>query len=271
MKSDDADAEEDAIVAGEAAGIEEEVVRPVAMRLDDVHCHYQVFAQREDSMAARIARGMKNRESRSIHALRGVTLTVREGEALGVVGSNGAGKSTLLRAMSGSLIPTSGEVLVSSQPQKISVAWALNRELTGRRNIELGLLGLGFRPADVSELEESVIEFADIGRFIGMPMKTYSTGMRARLGFAIAAAASPAILLMDEALAVGDRAFRYKCMQRISQLTSEARTVVMASHDVASVKTYCDRALWLEGGTVRALGPAEEVVDEYYAASLEAS
>ena len=242
---------------------------PDAIDLRDVHCHYQVFAQREDSFAARIARGMKNRESRSIHALKGVTVNVKEGEALGVIGSNGSGKSTLLRAISGSLIPTKGEVLVSSQPQKISVAWALNRELTGRRNIELGLLGLGFRPSDVARYESDVIEFADIGRFIDIPMKTYSTGMRARLGFAIAAAASPAILLMDEALAVGDRNFRRKCMQRISELTSEARTIVMASHDIVSVKTYCDRALWLDGGSVRALGPSEEVVDAYYAASLD--
>lgn len=235
----------------------------IAVLLEDVHCHYQVYAQRDDSISGLLSRRLKQRSNVAVHALQGIDLMVYEGEVLGVIGHNGAGKSTLLKTISGSFVPTSGRVLVSSQPQKISVGWALNSQLSGRRNVELGLLGLGFDPAQASELEPGVIEFADIGDFIDLPLKSYSSGMRARLGFAIASASAPKILLMDEALAVGDRHFKERSIERVAKLRESAGTVIMASHSMSSVVEMCDRVLWIHDGKALMLGNPEEVVAAY--------
>lgn len=238
-------------------------VNPVAIELRDLHCHYQVYAHRNDSIAGLISRGFKSRTNVAVHAVQGVDLSVAEGEVLGVIGHNGAGKSTLLRAINGSIAPTQGSVLVNSQPQQIGVNWALNRELSGRRNIGLGLLGLGFSPATGMDLEESIVSFADIGDFIDLPLKTYSSGMRQRLGFAIATASAPRILLMDEAMAVGDKHFRARSIERIAELRESAGTVVMASHSMPSIVKACDRVLWLQDGKVRLLGDPTEVTKAY--------
>ena len=237
----------------------------VAIELTNLHCHYQVYAHRNDSIAGLVSRGFKARTNVAVHAIQGIDLSVSEGEVLGVIGHNGAGKSTLLRAMSGSITPTQGSVLVNSQPQQIGVNWALNRELSGRRNIGLGLLGLGFSPTEVADLEEQIVEFADIGDFIELPLKAYSTGMRQRLGFAIATASAPRILLMDEALAVGDKQFRARSMERVAELRQSAGTVIMASHSMPSIAKACDRVLWLQDGKVRLLGDPKEVTEAYAA------
>lgn len=235
----------------------------VAIELKNVHCHYQVYTQRPDNLAGLISRGFRGRDNVAVHALQGIDLTVREGEVLGVIGHNGAGKSTLLRALSGAITPTVGTVRVNSQPQQIAISWALNRELSGRRNVTLGLLGLGFKPAEVAELEEGVIEFAGVGDFIDLPLKTYSSGMNQRLGFAISTASAPRILLMDEALAVGDKDFRARSSERVAELREAAGTVVMASHSMPSINESCDRVLWLQDGAPRMLGDPEEVTGVY--------
>ncbi len=235
----------------------------VAIELKNVHCHYQVYTQRPDNLAGLIMRGFRGRENVAVHAIQGIDLTVDEGEVLGVIGHNGAGKSTLLRAVSGAITPTQGTVRVSSQPQQIAIAWALNRELSGRQNISLGLLGLGFTPSEVKDLEPGVIEFAEIGDFIDLPLKTYSSGMNQRLGFAIATASAPRILLMDEALAVGDKQFRARSIERVAELREAAGTVVMASHSMPSVVESCDRVLWLQDGKARMIGDPVEVTELY--------
>ena len=238
---------------------------PTALKLEDLHCHYQVYARRGDSIAGLLSRRFKARENVAVHALQGIDLTVDEGEVLGVIGHNGAGKSTLLRAISGSITPTQGTVRVSAQPHQIGINWALNRELSGRRNIGLGLLGLGYSPDEVDDLQESIIEFADIGEFIELPLKAYSTGMRQRLGFAIATASAPRILLMDEALAVGDKHFRARSIERVTDLRDGAGTVIMASHSMPSIKKACDRVLWLQDGKIRMLADPDEVTAAYAA------
>ena len=238
---------------------------PTALELQNLHCHYQVYARRGDSIAGLISRRFKARENVAVHALQGIDLTVYEGEVMGVIGHNGAGKSTLLRAISGSIAPTQGSVRVLAQPHQIGINWALNRELSGRRNIGLGLLGLGYTPSEVEELQESIIDFADIGEFIELPLKAYSTGMRQRLGFAIATASSPRILLMDEALAVGDKSFRARSIERVAELREGAGTVIMASHSMPAIRKACDRVLWLQDGKVRMVGDPAEVCPAYSA------
>lgn len=235
----------------------------IAVKLENMHCHYQVYAQRSDSVASLISRGFRSRDNVAVHALQGIDLTVAEGEIVGLIGHNGAGKSTLLRAIRGSITPTKGSVLVSSQPQQIGVNWAMNRELSGRRNVALGLLGLGFVPEEIEALEAKVVEFADIGDFIDLPIKTYSSGMRQRLGFAISTAAAPGILLMDEALAVGDKQFRARSLDRLAELRESAGTVIMASHSMPSINQACDRVVWLQDGVVRMLGDPKEVTEAY--------
>lgn len=237
----------------------------VAVRLDDVHCTYHVYAQRTDNLTSLISRRFRQRTHTSVEAVRGVTLDVHVGEVFGIVGHNGAGKTTLLRAIGGFMIPSAGQVLVSSQPQRIDVSWALNSNLSGRENVELGLLGLGFSPSKVQELAPAVVEFADLGEFINLPIASYSSGMRQRLGFAIATESSPKILLLDEALAVGDKAFRAKGLARVEELQQNAGTIVMVSHNLASIRRMCDRVLWMRSGEPVAIGAPDEIVDAYEA------
>lgn len=237
----------------------------LAVRLDDVHCHYHVFAQANDSITGLLSRRFRARKSTEVRAVRGVTVDIVEGEVFGIIGHNGAGKTTLLRAIGGFIVPAKGEVLVAHQPQRIDVSWALNTNLSGRENVQIGLLGLGFSPSEIDELSPRVIEFADLGSFIDLPLSAYSSGMRQRLGFAIATESSPKILLMDEALAVGDRDFRKKSLQRVEELKARAGTIVLASHNLAVVRNTCNRVLWLRDGVVEALGTPDEVVDQYEA------
>lgn len=238
--------------------------RRVAVRLVDLDCSYRVRVQDEDSKLYRTLR-FGGRSTTEVQAVRGVTVDIYEGEVFGIIGHNGAGKTTLMRAIAGVLLPSGGQVLVRSQPQRIDVSWALNKQLTGRENIRLGLFGLGFSPVEVSEMTPRVVEFADIGEFIDLPLGTYSSGMRQRLGFSIATESSPAILLMDEALAVGDRDFRDRSVRRVEELQARAGTIVLASHNLSMVRTTCDRVLWMRDGQAEALGSPEEVVEKYEA------
>jgi teichoic acid transport system ATP-binding protein len=202
---------------------------------------------------------------REVHAVRGVSLVARRGEAIGLIGPNGSGKSTLLRAIAGLMPPASGAIYTQGQPSLLGVGAALMNDMTGERNVVLGCLAMGMTPAEVKEHYDSIIEFAGIGDFISLPMNTYSSGMAARLRFAIAATKSHEVLLIDEALATGDAEFRRRSEKRIRELRESAGTVFVVSHGLGVVRETCARAIWLEKGQIIADGDANAVVDAYEA------
>ena len=231
--------------------------------LEDVHVTYHVYEDRRPQLRDLVANGLKRPASRAIHAVRGVSFTAYEGEAIGVIGGNGAGKSTLLRAMAGLLPPTSGAVYARSQPSLLGVGAALQPAVSGRRNIELGGLALGLTHDQVRGRMPEIISFAGLEEFIDLPLRTYSSGMRARLHFAIATAVEPELLLIDEALSVGDAEFKRRSQERIEELREKAGTIFLVSHSLKSVTNNCTRAIWLDHGEVVADGPADEVTDAY--------
>lgn len=198
-----------------------------------------------------------------IHAVRGVSFTVRHGESVGIVGVNGSGKSTMLRAIAGLMPPRAGSVHVSGEPSLLGVNAALMPQLTGERNIMIGGLALGLTPKQVDERFDEVVEFAGIGDFVYLPMKTYSSGMGARLRFAISSSASPDILMIDEALATGDAAFKERSKARIEQVRENAGTVFLVSHSISTIEAMCTRVLWMHQGQLVMDGPVHEVAEAY--------
>jgi teichoic acid transport system ATP-binding protein len=229
----------------------------------DVHVRYRVSDDRRRSLREAVARPLHGSRVREVHALKGVSFTAHAGEVIGVIGPNGSGKSTLMRAIAGLQPVAAGTVEARSTPMLLGVGAVLNKTLSGRRNILLGGLALGMSKRDILEREQSIIEFAGIGEAIDLPMRTYSSGMSARLQFAISAAVEPEILIVDEALAVGDQAFREKSNRRIRELRASAGTVFLVSHAVRSLKQTCSRIVWLEDGEIAMDGSSKEVIWEY--------
>lgn len=239
-------------------------MNPLAIQATDVHVEYEIFEERRAALRQRMA--TRSGAGRSvIHAVRGVSFEVREGDSIGIVGSNGSGKSTLLAAVAGLLPIRSGQILVSEEPKLLGVGATLIPAATGRRNIRLGCLALGMSEVQVDEDMDDIIAFTDLGEAIDRPLRTYSSGMRARLHFAIATSVQPRILLIDEALAVGDRKFKEKCAERIDGLLGAAGALLLVSHSAAELRTYCTRGMWIEQGLLRASGPLDEVIAAYEA------
>lgn len=199
----------------------------------------------------------------NVEAVRGVNLVVQSGEAVGLLGANGAGKSTLLRMIAGTEKPTSGEILTRSKPMLLGVSAALVPDLSGYRNIELGCLAVGLSKERIAEVTPEIIDLAGLGDAIDRPMKTYSSGMAARLRFAINVAMKPEILLIDEALGTGDAAFASKSEEITKQIREGAGTIFLVSHQAKMIQDMCTRAVWMHGGRVIDDGPAEEVAEQY--------
>ena len=248
---------------------------PVAQRAptvvcDDLNVVYKVMSQGGSSSAAVSARKLLRGQGRGevyrrVHAVRGVSFVAREGDAIALIGRNGSGKSTLLRAIAGLLPAESGAVYTSGKPSLLGVNAALMRDLSGERNILLGCMAMGMTREQAVARRDWIVEFADLGEFISLPMTAYSSGMAARLRFAIAASMSHEILMIDEALATGDAEFRRRSEKRIMQLRDEAGTVFLVSHSLGVVRMTCNRAIWLEKGQIVMDGEANEVVDAYEA------
>ncbi len=204
-----------------------------------------------------------------ICALRDVSFTVAEGEAFGIIGSNGSGKSTLLQIVAGILRPSAGSVTINGRCSTLlELGSGFAPEFTGRQNVYLNATILGLSQEEIDTKFESIERFADIGNFIDQPIRTYSTGMVLRLAFAVIAHSDPRILIVDEALAVGDIVFRQRCMRRIHDLRAQGVTILFVSHDTGDVKALCERCLWLDRGVVRGLGEADDIVAHYLAATL---
>ncbi|MET9669570.1 ABC transporter ATP-binding protein [Streptomyces sp. NPDC006475] len=241
--------------------------------VDDVHVKYKVNGGRtgKGSATTAMSRIISRRSSpgiREVHAVKGVSFAAYKGEAVGLIGSNGSGKSTLLKAIAGLLPPSDGRVFTQGQPSLLGVNAALMGDLTGERNVILGGLAMGMSREQVHERYDDIVDFSGIndkGDFISLPMRTYSSGMGARLRFSIAAAKSHDVLLIDEALATGDAKFQRRSQERINELREEAGTVFLVSHSTGTITSTCDRALWLEAGTLRMDGPAKDVVAAYEA------
>ena len=203
-------------------------------------------------------------EANEFVALAPLNLQVQRGEALGLIGRNGAGKSTLLQMVCGTLNPSSGSVVVNGKiGALLELGAGFNPEFTGRENVYLAAAVMGFSGAETDALYESIVEFSGIREFIDQPVKTYSSGMYVRLAFSIATSANPDILVIDEALSVGDGAFAKKSFERIMQLKAQGTTVLFCSHSMYQVESFCDRALWLDHGQVQMQGPASKVVAAY--------
>ena len=204
------------------------------------------------------------RRQEEFWALRDVSFAVAEGETLGIIGHNGAGKSTILKLLSSVTVPTRGEIRIYGRLSAlIEVGSGFHPELTGRENIYLSGSILGMRRREIADKLERIIEFAGVRDFIDTPVKHYSSGMYVRLGFSIAAHLEPDILLLDEVLAVGDAAFQSKCLDRITELHRQGRTIVFISHDLGAVERLCDRVILLKQGQVIATGTAEDVIAAY--------
>ncbi|MBW8481748.1 ABC transporter ATP-binding protein [Actinomadura sp. PM05-2] len=239
--------------------------------VDDVHVVYRVNGVRPPRPAGtpRLGRLAARRAApvvREVHAVKGVSFVARQGEAIGLVGTNGSGKSTLLRAIAGLLPPHRGRVYTEGQPSLLGVNAALMNDLTGDRNVTLGCLAMGMTPAEERAAHDPIIEFAGINErddAAARPMRTYSSGMAARLRFSIAAARTHDVLLIDEALSTGDRRFQRRSRDRIQELREGAGTVFLVSHSASTIAETCERTIWLDAGRVRADGPTEEVLPEY--------
>ena len=239
--------------------------RPVVVAVDDVHVTYRVYEDRQLGLRERVAARQLRRKYREVKAVKGVSFTLREGDALGIIGSNGSGKSTLLSAMTGLLPIESGTVRVRSRPTLLGVGAALRQNLSGRRNIRLGCLAAGMSHEEIDQKLDEIIEFSGLEDFIDMPMRAYSSGMRARLTFSIATARVPEILLIDEALAVGDQSFKRRSAERVKEVRDSAGAVVLVSHNLGEIRTSCNRAMWLQHGVMRAIGEPDEIIDAYLA------
>jgi len=240
--------------------------RPTVI-VDDLHVSYTVYATGRPAKEANklLRRATSMRRARQIHALRGISFTAHEGEAIGVIGRNGSGKSTLLRAIAGLTPANRGAVYADSDPTLLGVNAALINDLSGERNVVLGGLALGMSPEQIRNKYDDIVDFAGIGEFIELPMRTYSAGMGARLRFAIAASATHRILLVDEALAVGDADFQRRSEKRINELRDQAGTVFLVSHSLKVIQDTCQRTLWIDGGLLRLDGPSAEVIAAYNA------
>lgn len=237
----------------------------LAIKGEGVEITYKVFADSEGRRSFRsvFGSGFSTRETREVNAVRGVSFEVPKGEAVGLIGRNGAGKSTLLRAVAQVLPVTGGTLNTSGQVSLLGVGAALRPSLSGRRNIYLGCLALGMRLPEVDEVLPEIVDFCELGEALDRPIKTYSSGMRSRIHFAIATAQIPDILLIDEALSVGDRVFAKKSREKIQQVVGQAGTVMVVSHSLPSIKKLCDRTIWMHQGEIVDDGPSGKIIEKY--------
>lgn len=210
-----------------------------------------------------ISMGRANAQPTVVNAVRGVSFVAHTGESIGIIGTNGSGKSTLLRAIAGLIPPASGRIFIDGECALLGVNAALMPKLTGKRNITLGALAMGFSKEDVEQLVPKVAQFADLGDFLEMPMHAYSSGMASRLRFAIATMKTPDILMIDEALGTGDAGSQKRTQARIEEILAEAGTMFFVSHDSSLVRKMCTRAIWIDKGRMIMDGEANQVLTAY--------
>ncbi len=241
------------------------MISDVAIRVSGLGKCYQIYGRPQDRLKQSLWLG-RRRYYREFWALRDASFEVHRGEAIGIIGRNGSGKSTLLQIVAGTVAPTTGDVEVNGRVAALlELGSGFNPEFSGRENVFLNGAILGMRPEEVASSFDEIAAFADIGDFIEQPVKIYSSGMLVRLAFAVQAFLKPDVLIVDEALAVGDLAFQHKCMRRIRQLLDGGTTLLFVSHGLDMVKRFCDRGLWLDEGQLRFIGDSGVAVEKYLA------
>jgi teichoic acid transport system ATP-binding protein len=238
---------------------------PLAVRVDDLSITYRTTFERKPTLKEALVRfGRGQRAVREVEALKHVSFEVRNGTAMGIIGANGAGKSTLMRALAGILPPTSGSIEVWGKASTLlALGVGFNQSLSGRENIILGGLAAGLSRREVEERADEVAEWTELGDFIDMPMRTYSSGMSARVGFSVAVHMKPDILMIDEALSTGDAHFREKANAKMAELRESARAMFLVSHGLGSIKEMCTEVMWLDHGRLMMRGDPEEVITAY--------
>jgi ABC-type polysaccharide/polyol phosphate transport system ATPase subunit len=231
----------------------------------DVSVTYRTSVEGTPTLRSTIGRlGRRQRIVREVQALKDVNFRIKRGAVYGVVGANGAGKSTLMRTVTGILPPTVGRVEVKGRVSTLlALGVGFNRELTGRENVVLGGLAAGLSREQIARKYEEIVDFAELEDFMDMPMRTYSSGMYGRLAFAVAVSMEPDVLVIDEALSVGDARFKKKSFEKMKQLCDEDRTILLVTHAMGTVKKLCDRALWLHKGEIVMKDRPKEVVHHY--------
>ncbi len=242
----------------------------LAIEVRDVWQRFLIRHNRADSLKSKFV-GLfheRYRERREeFWALRGINLTIGAGEALGLIGANGSGKSTLLRLIARTLSPTRGEIVVRGRVAPvIELGIGFHHELTGQENIYLNASLYGLTGREIDSIYSAIVDFSELGDFIDAPVKNYSTGMYARLGFSVAVHLAPDVLLIDEVLAVGDEHFQKKCLERMQEFRHQGKTIVFVSHSPALVQAHCDRACLLNHGAIVALGDVTQVLQAYRSA-----
>jgi len=237
----------------------------LAVSVQDVNLIYTTSIDKRPTLKTRLkSLGRGTKHTRTVHALRDVSLDVHYGSVLGVVGANGAGKSSLMRAMSGIIPPTSGRIEVyGSVSTLLALGVGFNPNMTGRANVYLGGLAAGMTRDEIDEHFAAIADFSELGEAIDAPMRTYSSGMYARLAFSVAATVTPDILIVDEALSTGDAKFKEKSLNRIKELRSENRALILVSHALATIEDVCNEAIWLEKGVIMKRGTPREVIEAY--------
>jgi ABC-type polysaccharide/polyol phosphate transport system ATPase subunit len=233
--------------------------------VEDVSVTYRTSLEAAPTLKNTVLKlGRREKVIREVEALKNVSFEVPEGQVLGVVGANGAGKSTLMRTVAGILPPNSGRVEVHGRVSTLlALGVGFNRKMTGRQNVVLGGLAAGLSRGQLAAKYEEIVAFAELEDFMDMPMRTYSSGMYGRLAFAVAVTMEPEILLIDEALSVGDARFRKKSFRKMRELCGEDRTILLVSHALGSIKELCDQAIWIHKGELRMWDEPENVVDAY--------
>lgn len=235
------------------------------IRLEKVSVRYRTPAERYNTFKEFAIRWLQGKvRSNSFWALRNVSFEIKKGEVFGIIGQNGAGKSTLLKLVSRVMRPTEGRVVVTGRVVPLlELGAGFHPELTGRENIFLNGSILGFNRKEMEAKFHRIVEFSELHDFIEAPLRTYSSGMWARLGFAVAIDAEPDILILDEILSVGDEAFQRKCLARFDEFRQKGTTIVLVSHSTQLIEQMCQRAAWLAHGQLQSVGPASEVVRAY--------
>jgi ABC-type polysaccharide/polyol phosphate transport system ATPase subunit len=236
-----------------------------SIKVENVSITYRTAYEKVPTLRTTLMRlGRHEKLVREIDAVKNVSFEIPQGTVLGIVGMNGAGKSTLVRTIAGILPPTSGRVEVLGRVSTLlALGVGFNRDLSGRENVILGGLAAGLDREHLEEKYDEIVEFAELEDFMDLPMRTYSSGMYGRLAFSVAVHMDPDILLVDEALSVGDARFRRKSFERMRDLCAQARTIVIVSHAFGSIRELCDQAVWMHKGNLKMWGEPDEVVTAY--------
>jgi len=231
------------------------------IKVQNVTKEFDLFKTRSDQLKAFFS--LSNQKIPEFWALKGISLEVKAGETLGLIGVNGSGKSTLSNIISGVIPQTTGVVDVRGDTSIVAIKSGLRGQLTGLENIRLKALMMGLTNQEIDDMLDDIVAFADIGDFLYQPVKSYSSGMKSRLGFAIAVHINPDILIIDEALSVGDDTFYQKCVEKIKEFKDEGKTIIFVSHSLKQIEMICDRVAWIQYGDLKQIGPTDDVVKEY--------